>query len=272
MAIKVRFNAGESVATVTSLYQWDYGQVLEIECLELGTELMEVHFAYSGLSEAIVRSCQFVNGIGTVNIPDQCLEQTSNITAWLYSISASQGHTIKTMTIPVIGRIRPSALRDIPPEYIDKYAEALEEINEATKKLQDGTIVVAKALSADTAGKADIATNAESATYATSAGSTTTGSATSLNMEIIAEVPITGAIGTPPTATKYYKVCAVVFNCETGDHVGVHTGIYCEMPSASKYFARVGELTLENDGTTLKLSGAGYIADGTLYFCKIGGM
>lgn len=182
MAIKVRFNSGESVVTVTSLYQWDYGQALEIECLEIGTELMEVHFAYSGMSEAIVRACQFVDGIGTVNIPDQCLEQTNNITAWLYSISATQGHTIKTITLPITGRTRPSALRDVPPEYINKYAEAIEEINEAVNAIEQGNVTVAKAITADTAKSADTAKNAESATYATSAGSATTaGSAGTIN-------------------------------------------------------------------------------------------
>ena len=182
MAIKVRFNEGESVVTIPSLYQWDYGQVLEIECLDIGTELLEVHFAYSGISEAIVRACQFVDGIGTVNIPDQCLEQTNNITAWLYSVSSTQGHTIKTMTIPVIGRIRPCALRDVPPEYINKYAEAIEEINEAVNAIEKGNITAAKALFADNATSATTATNASSATYASSAGSASTaGSAGTIN-------------------------------------------------------------------------------------------
>lgn len=182
MAIKVSFNAGDRTAVIGGLYQWDYGQVLEIESLELGTELMEVHFACPGMSEAIVRSCQFVDGIGTVTIPDQCLEQTGNITAWVYSISATQGHTIKTITLPITGRMRPSALRDVPPEYINKYAEAIEEINEAVNAIEQGNVTVAKAITADTATSATTSKNAESATYATSAGSATTaGSAGTIN-------------------------------------------------------------------------------------------
>lgn len=275
MSIKINFNEGERAVTVGGLYQWDYGQVLEIECTELGTELMEVHFAYSGLSEAIVRACQFVDGIGTVTIPDQCLEQTSNITAWIYSISATQGHTVKTITMPITGRMRPSALRDVPPEYINKYAEAIEEINKAVNALEQGTVTVAKALSADKATSADTATNAENATYATSAGSTTTGSATVLNMQVISQIEINGGIGTPPTETKYYKVCAVVFVNEAGEAPGTHCGIYCETGGASKYYARIGAFDMVNDGEQLLFTRNGeadYICSGTMYFCKIGGI
>ena len=45
MAIKVVFPTGASSITVAGLYQWDYGQTLEIECPEIGSEIVEVHFA-----------------------------------------------------------------------------------------------------------------------------------------------------------------------------------------------------------------------------------
>ena len=45
MAIKVVFPANTSSITVAGLYQWDYGQTLEIECPEIGSEIVEVHFA-----------------------------------------------------------------------------------------------------------------------------------------------------------------------------------------------------------------------------------
>ena len=169
MSIKVSFSAGETTVTVSGLYQWDYGRVLEIESSDLGTELMEVHFACSGMSEALVRPCQFVDGEGTVTIPDQCLEQTSTVTAWIYSISSTQGYTVKTIILPITKRVRPSVERDVPPEYINVYAEAVEEINEAVNALEQGEVTAAKATNAEHAKKADAATSAVNATWATNA-------------------------------------------------------------------------------------------------------
>ncbi len=173
MAIKVLIPENERVVSVGGLYQWDFGQALEIECVELGSEIMEVHFACSGMAEAIVRPCTFANGIGTVIIPDQCLEQASSITAWIYSVDSKQGHTVKTITLSVTARTRPSASRDIPAEKIDEYAEALTAINTAVDKLEHGIVTVAKATHAVSADRATTATNAASATYATSAGNAT---------------------------------------------------------------------------------------------------
>lgn len=174
MAIKVLIRENERIVSVGGLYQWDFGQVLEIECVELGSEIMEVHFACSGMTEAIVRPCTFANGVGTVTIPDQCLEQASTITAWIYSIDTKQGHTVKTINISVTARTRPSASRDMPAEKIDEYAEALTAINEAVNKLEKGTVTAAKATHALNADNATTATSAANATYASSAGSATT--------------------------------------------------------------------------------------------------
>ena len=55
MAIKVVFPTGASSITVAGLYLWDYGQTLEIECPEIGSEIVEVHFACMG------RNGRFVN-------------------------------------------------------------------------------------------------------------------------------------------------------------------------------------------------------------------
>ena len=280
MAIKVRFNAGESVVTVTSLYQWDYGQVLEIECVEIGTELMEVHFACYGMSEAIVRACQFVDGIGTVNIPDQCLEQTNSITAWLYSVSANQGHTIKTITIPIIGRIRPCAMRDVPPEHIDKYAEAIEEINEAVNAIEKGNITAARAIVADTAKSADTAKNAETATYATSAGSATTAgtanTATStgnVTPTLVASCQIANGAGSAHDDLSYNTIYLVRLE----EANAAHSGICCWHSGTEVNSSNLGDCTLSfvtgggGRSFSIKKNGANY-GNGTLKFYKFGGV
>lgn len=170
MAIKVQIPTGTSTATLSGLFQWDYGQELEIECEEIGSELLEVHFACHGMTEAVVRVCAFSNGVGTVEIPDECLEQTSAITAWLYRVDGTQGHTIKTITISINARTRPSKTRDIPTNFEDKYGQLMEEINEAVNALERGDITVAKARLAERAEHATTAGDASSATYAASAG------------------------------------------------------------------------------------------------------
>ena len=179
MAHKVVFPENATSITVAGLYQWDYGQVLEIECHDIGSEIVEVHFACHNMSEAIVRPCTFANGIGTVIIPDRCLEQTSAITAWIYRVDGTGGHTIKTITLPLTPRTRPGKTRDIPAETVDKYGELIEQVNVAVEALEAGTITAANALNAKTAESATTAQNAVSASYATSAGSSTiAGSAT----------------------------------------------------------------------------------------------
>ena len=280
MAIKVSFNAGDHTAVIGGLYQWDYGQVLEIESLELGTELMEVHFACPGMSEAIVRSCQFVDGIGTVTIPDQCLEQTGNITAWVYSISATQGHTVKTITLPITGRMRPSALRDVPPEYINKYAEAIEEINKAVNAIEKGNVAAAKALTANTAKSADTAKNAESATYATSAGSATTaGSANTATMAdnlalvLAATIKITegrGVISDGLERDIFYFVLFEEANL-------THSGVFCDRSFTDLSEGNIGTCILgfSHGGgyrdVFVNLNGTNY-GNGTLKFYKLGGV
>lgn len=175
MAIKAEFLAGQTEKRVSALYQWDYGQTLEIESPDLST-LVEVHFACPEMKEAIVHVCSVTNGVATVAIPDRCLEQSNLITAWVYEIEGTSGATTKVIYIPVVARTRPPRTHEIPQEVSDKYTELISEVNEAVEKITQGEIVVAtaaKATSADRAIQADNASSAahaESATYATKAG------------------------------------------------------------------------------------------------------
>ena len=130
MAIKVVFASGEHSVSVQGLYQWDYGQTLEIECAEIGYEIMEVHFACPNMTEALPRPCTFTNGVGTVPIPDQCLEQNNPITAWICRVDETQSHTVKTITLPLTKRTRPARTHDVPTELVDKYEELLVEVQE----------------------------------------------------------------------------------------------------------------------------------------------
>ena len=192
MAIKVQFPVGEANVTVGGLYQWDYGQVLEIECAEIGSEMLEAHFACPNMTEAIVRTCSFSNGVGTVAIPDECLEQTGLVTVWLCRVDSIQRRTIKVATLPLTARTRPNNSRDVPTNYTDKYGQLIEEVNEAINALENGEVTAAKAQAAVSAENARTAGSATSATYATSAGSAGTVNKYLHNLRI----KISGSTGT----------------------------------------------------------------------------
>lgn len=168
MAIKVTIPEGQTHVKASDLYQWDYGQVLEIEAPKLPT-VLEVHFACREMSEAVIHTCSAVNNVASVVIPDQCLENASEITAWVYEIDGTAGRTLYRITIPVIARTRPSRGESIPVEVQDSYTQLITEVNEAVGKIANGEIVVAKAAHATSADRAQQADNASSAASAASA-------------------------------------------------------------------------------------------------------
>lgn len=177
MAVTVKIPAGVSEIRSSSLYQWDYGQQLEIESTELPA-LAEIHFACRGMQSAIVRTGNSVSGKLVATIPDICLEQAQPIIAWIFAIDGNEGATIKTIIIPVIARTRPQDEASIPRDNTDAYTQFLTEVNAAVASLKAGDVVVSRALSADSAdyasaaGTAQHAYTAENADFAQSAGST----------------------------------------------------------------------------------------------------
>jgi len=172
MAIKAKIPSGQNYVRTSAMYQWDYGQTLEIEADALPS-LIEVHFACHGMAEAVVHTCSAVNGVATVAIPDRCLEQASEITAWVYEIEGTAGRTIYSITIPITARTRPARSESVPQTVQDTYTQLITEVNELLEALQSGAVNVGYAAKA---GLADKATTADSATTATSAN--TAGSAT----------------------------------------------------------------------------------------------
>lgn len=169
MSVRATFTADATSVRTKALYQWDYGQNLEIEAADLPS-IIEVHFSCAGMTEAIVTTCSVADGLGVVNIPNSCLEQSSQITAWVYEVSGTQGCTTKMIAIPVTARTRPGRTDEIPQEITDKYTQLIEQVNDALGTLADGTVITKRAENADKADYATSAGNASSAAYAQSAG------------------------------------------------------------------------------------------------------
>lgn len=172
MAIKVSMPIGYSSVSVAGLHQWDYGQVLEIESEDLPS-IVEVHFACSGMTEAIVHTCSVAGNVAAVTIPNRCLEQSTAINAFVYEIDGTMGRTIKTITLPIIPRVRPAKTPEIPQEIVNRYTELITEIREAIDALKSGSVVVARAMNATSADYAATAGNASNATHAISSDSAT---------------------------------------------------------------------------------------------------
>lgn len=154
MSIKATFPEGVNEIVVHGLHQWDYGRNLEITIPDLNGSF-EVHIACAGMREAVVRSCAAINGVMTAVIPDQCLEQTSPVVAWVYEVGATSGKTLATAKLIVTPRAKPASSPTVPTELGDKYTEAAAAMNEVLDTFMNGGIVRDQADLAEHAYTAD---------------------------------------------------------------------------------------------------------------------
>ena len=108
---------------LNGLWQYDFGQVLEVEGLDL-PETVQVHFA------VITKRCgdqvpayrivaTVTDGVLSVNIPDEMLinndtRRNYNIHAYIYEVGEDSGESIAEIVMPV--RVRPKPDDYIPPE------------------------------------------------------------------------------------------------------------------------------------------------------------
>ena len=150
MGLKAFIPAGQTALTVNGLHQWDYGRKLEIHDDSLPA-LIEVHFAFGGMKDAIVRSCSVLQGVAETTIPDLCLEQTAPITAYIYEVGENSGATTKVIVLTVTPRPRPQIAGALTPTISDKYTELMGAVNEQVNALKTGNVTVSKALTADSA-------------------------------------------------------------------------------------------------------------------------
>ena len=105
--IKIDFTETNEVRN-TELFQFDYGQILEISGVEL-PEKFEMHFEYGDISLSV--DGIYSDGKGTVKVPDTLLDGLrSKFSAWLYVENGKSGKTLKTVEF-ILGR------RKKPPDY-----------------------------------------------------------------------------------------------------------------------------------------------------------
>lgn len=105
--------SGRRYATAqTSLYQWDYGQLLIISGLDLPSPF-ECHFANEGDTETIT----MLGYDNAVTIPDQFLTSGKSINAYIYLHEGEDdGETEYKIVIPVLTRPQPSDIEPTPEQ------------------------------------------------------------------------------------------------------------------------------------------------------------
>lgn len=114
---------GRTIVRTPPLYQYDYGQILQIVGVDL-PDAYEVHFSNEPHGQAIT---QIGNADG-VTIPDQYLLSGAYVYAWLYlHTGADDGETEISITIPVLARAKPTDQEPTPVQQsvIDQAIAAL---------------------------------------------------------------------------------------------------------------------------------------------------
>lgn len=112
MKLRVDFKDDRKNITVIGLDQWDYGQKLEIYGIPDVTHA-EVHFCCESDTEALIKQAQVTDHI-TADIPDKLLRTGENLKAYVYIATATEGKTIRTITMIVNRRQRPEDYTVLP--------------------------------------------------------------------------------------------------------------------------------------------------------------
>lgn len=139
--IIVTFTENENIKSyITGLYQYDFGQVLRIQGLDLPTAV-EIHFSLQEIEgEAVRRIGVTKNGVTDVVIPDSMLENQDaekdyNIYVFIYVADSESGETVKRITLKVKARPRPEAFNS--PEDGELFREAIKEVNASADRAEE---------------------------------------------------------------------------------------------------------------------------------------
>lgn len=128
-------NYGEEI-TVDGLWQYDYGQRLQINGLNL-PDVFEVHLFWKGLEEAKVVTGYSENNKFYVDIPNESLKQRQAITVYIYLSTPETGKTVNTVMMFVNKRPEPEGFEI--PEDIDLFHHTLTAVGEYTRQTKEAS-------------------------------------------------------------------------------------------------------------------------------------
>ena len=118
---------------VSGVWQYDYGQILRIQGLDLPTAV-EVDFAVAGASESIARIGTTKDGVTDVVIPDSLIETGKNLVAYIYLRDSASGNTEYQIDMLVTKRAKPEAYDR--PEDKELFGQAIEAVNAAADRAE----------------------------------------------------------------------------------------------------------------------------------------
>lgn len=132
------FSNNNTSVISTHAWQYDYGQTLRIQGLQL-PPTVEIHFAIEDEETSVTRVGVTSDNVTEVVIPDTCLDnmdalQSYNVYAYIYLTEERAGGTGYKITIPVKARPKPE-LFDIP-EQEDLFRKAIEEVNASAERAE----------------------------------------------------------------------------------------------------------------------------------------
>ena len=127
-------------ARTTSLWQYDYGQILQIEGITLPATF-EVHFSDQDQEgESLIQIGSVKDKTAQVQIPDSFLRKATggnySIYAFIYLTDTESGETKYKITIPVRARPKPNTDLVDAPEEKKFFREAIEEVNNAADRAE----------------------------------------------------------------------------------------------------------------------------------------
>ena len=131
--ITAKFCSGSTQTWTEEAWQWDYGQALQFDGLEL-PDAYEVHFSNTPLTGETITQ---IGGDDGVSVPDQFFMSGSAVYAWVYlHEDEDDGETVYMVTIPVKKRPQPS---DDVPTPVEQSAidQAIAALNVAVDKAED---------------------------------------------------------------------------------------------------------------------------------------
>ena len=137
--INAVFQKGSSYAYVPGIWQYDYGQILRIQGLNLPTAV-EVHFSLNETGgDSITRIGVTQDGVTDAPVPDTFLENGDadkdyKIYAFVYLADSVSGNTVYKVSMQVKARPKP----EVPgtPEEPELFREAVKAVNEAADRAE----------------------------------------------------------------------------------------------------------------------------------------
>lgn len=144
--ILTKFLPGQTAVIAYGLWQYDYGQTLQVEGLSLPGPA-EVHFSKLDrpCAGVVKRRGAFKDGILSVDIPDEFIWAGASFVGYICAVGDEIGETVGTVYFPVLRRSapdsRPAFLKDLI-EQVQRKADNISLSSDGYMQLLSGEIPI----------------------------------------------------------------------------------------------------------------------------------